>query len=153
MKGFLLCTALLLAIPLGWAVLGAEDPRKRIESPKEGEEVAALMHQKLEQAQKVLEGVALGDFDRISKASSEIVQISKRAQFLVMRTPKYDLYANDFRRSAEALIQNAKDRNLDAAALTYVDLTLTCVRCHKYVREVRHGRLEIELPRDLRAGR
>ena len=27
--------------------------------------------------------------------------------------------------------------NLDACALSYVDMTLTCVKCHKYVRETR----------------
>jgi hypothetical protein len=38
-------------------------------------------------------------------------------------------------RSDKALIKNAEDKNLDAAALSYVDLTLTCVKCHKHLRE------------------
>ena len=44
--------------------------------------------------------------------------------------------------SRRELIKNAEDRNLDAAALSYVDLTLTCVKCHKHVREVRKVELD-----------
>ena len=44
----------------------------------------------------------------------------------------------DFQRSADSLAQNARDKNVDAAALSYMKLTLTCVECHKYVRETRN---------------
>ena len=37
--------------------------------------------------------------------------------------------------------KEVKKRNLDAAALNYVDMTLLCVKCHKHVREVRRTRL------------
>jgi hypothetical protein len=99
--------------------------------------VAELMRRKLQRAQKVLEGVALRDFEMIAQNAEELVEISKEAQWKVLRTPRYEIYSGDFRRNAEALIANAKDKNLDAAALSYVDLTLTCVKCHKHVREVR----------------
>lgn len=99
--------------------------------------VGALMKRKLEQAQKVLEGVALNDPEKIAKHAEELMLISKQAEWMVLKTPQYELYSNEFRRAAETLIKNAKDKNLDAAALSYVDMTLTCVKCHKHVREVR----------------
>jgi hypothetical protein len=110
--------------------------------PKEPTNVSELMKKKLRHAQKVLEGVSVKDFDLISKNAEELILISNEAQWKVLRTPRYDIYSNDFRRNAETLIKNAKDQNLDAAALSYVDLTLTCVKCHKYVREERMTRLD-----------
>jgi hypothetical protein len=99
--------------------------------------VPELMRRKLEGAQKVLEGVAVKDFSLIAKHAEDLLAISKEAEWKVLKTPSYEIYSNDFRRNAEALIANARNKNLDAAALSYVDLTLTCVKCHKHVREIR----------------
>jgi hypothetical protein len=104
--------------------------------------VQALMKRKLVEAQKVLEGVALNDFDMIAKHANELIAISREAQWKVIKTPDYDMFSTDFRRNANALVKNAKDKNTDAAALSYVDMTLTCVKCHKHVREVRMVRAD-----------
>jgi hypothetical protein len=61
---------------------------------------------------------------------------------VVIRTPQYELFSNQFRKTAESLVKNAKAKNLDGAALDYFDLTMTCVKCHKYVRETRMTRLD-----------
>jgi hypothetical protein len=106
--------------------------------PKSDEDkLRALMHKKLENSQKVLEGITTQDFKMISSHAEELIAISKEAGWKVVKTPRYEAYSNDFRREAEDLIKAAKDKNVDAAALAYVDLTLTCVKCHKHVREER----------------
>src|SRR5262245_22493709 len=102
----------------------------------------ALMIKKLDNSQKVLEGLALGDFEKIGKHADELIAISKAAEFRVIKTPQYELHSNDFRRNAETLVLMAKGKNLDGAALAYVELTLSCVKCHKHVREVRMARLD-----------
>jgi len=56
------------------------------------------------------------------------------------------LYSNEFRRNAASLVQKAKEKNLDGAALAYVDMTLTCVKCHKHMRETRRTRLDLPNP-------
>ncbi len=129
---------MVFVLALGVAVLSGhgEEPKK----DKDKEKVSELMRKKLENSQKVLEGVVTNDFDLIAKHSDELMAISKEAEWKVLKTPQYELYSNDFRRTADTLTKNAKDKNLDGAALTYVELTLTCVRCHKYVREVRRAR-------------
>jgi hypothetical protein len=107
------------------------------EEPKKGDKLGDLMHKKLVASQSVLEGIALNDFKKISAQADELIAISKRAEWMAIKTPKYELYSNDFRRSAENLADSAKDKNIDAAVLNYVELTLTCVKCHKHVRETR----------------
>ena len=101
------------------------------------------MKRKLTNSQKVLEGIALNDFDKISNHAEQLILISKQAEWKVMKTPQYEMFSNDFRRSAEELVDKAKQKNIDGAAFSYVDLTLTCVKCHKYVRESRQGKLKI----------
>jgi hypothetical protein len=102
--------------------------------------VEGLMQRKLARAQKVLEGIATKDFDMIARNAEELIAISKEAEWKVITTPRYELYSNEFRRNADALVGAAKEKNLDAAALSYVDMTLTCVKCHKHVREVKMAR-------------
>lgn len=108
----------------------------------EPDAVKALMKRKLENAQKVLEGVALNDFEKISKHADDLIAISKAADWKVLKSAQYDLYSNEFRRNAETLVQQAKAKSTDGTALAYVELTLTCVKCHKHVREVRMTRLD-----------
>jgi len=103
-------------------------------------DLKALMRKKLEASQKVLEGLALSDFDAISKNAGELSRISKAAEFRVFKTPQYELYSNQFRRTVETMDEMAKAKNNDGAALAYVEMTLTCVKCHKHVREVRMAR-------------
>ena len=100
-----------------------------------------LMRKKLQHSQKVLEGIALGDFKLIARQADELISVSKTAEWKALNTPKYEIYSNEFRRSAENLIKNAKDKNIDGATLAYVELTMNCVKCHKHVREVRMTRL------------
>jgi hypothetical protein len=113
-----------------------DEPKK----DKENEKVSDLMQKKLKHSQKILEGVAIGDFKKIGDSADELVLISRDAEWKIVKTPRYELISNQFRDNAEDLIKQAKDKNLDGAALAYVNLTLTCVKCHKYVRDERMGR-------------
>jgi len=126
-------TVLAAALFLGLVLLTA-----RAREPRKDDR----MKRKLASSQKVLEGIAVGDFKLIDKHAEELLLIAKEAGWKVLKTPSYELYSNDFRRHAETLMKNAKDKNLDGAALTYVELTLTCVKCHKHVREVQMTSLE-----------
>jgi hypothetical protein len=55
----------------------------------------------------------------------------------VLQTPEYLQQSQDFRRTADAVTEAAKKKNLDGTALAYVELTMKCINCHKYVRGVR----------------
>ncbi len=116
-------------------VLGVVSIRIQGDEPKTKE--ADLMRKKLEHSQKVLEGIAVGNYRMIEDNAEELMTISKKAAFKKFDSPAYEMYGNQFRRSAEGLIESAKAKNNDAAALNYVEMTLSCVKCHKYVRETR----------------
>jgi len=122
-----------LAITLGLVTgLSHGQEKKKDENP-----TAALMKKKLAASQKLLEGLALNDFTMIKENSDALHDISLEASFKSLKTPRYELYADEFQQTTEKLSKAAKEKNLDAAALAYVDLTLNCVKCHQHVREVR----------------
>jgi hypothetical protein len=130
--------ALFTVVP---ALSGHDEKDKRGAEPKK---VSDLMRKKLTHAQKVLEGIALNDFNKIAEQAGELIEVSKAAEWAVVKTPQYELRSNQFRRAAEEMIEKAKEKNVDGAALSYVELTMSCVKCHKYVREVRMTRLDRE---------
>lgn len=136
-KRILVAAALALCLPVFQG--HGQEPKGKPDQKVEG-----LMRRKLESSQKVLEGVAVNDFKMITKHADELIDISKQAEWKVIRTPQYELHSNEFRRIASELVKNAKDKNLDGAVLTYVELTMTCVKCHKYVREVRQASLDLD---------
>ena len=108
---------------------------KEKEAPTRG---SKLMVEKLKYAQTLLEGLATNDFEKITVSARELIRISKEAEFFAAhKTPMYEVHTNNFRRAAETIIQKAKDKNLDGATLAYVDMTVTCVRCHQHTREIR----------------
>ncbi len=71
----------------------------RADQPPKPEDVTALMHKKLVHAQKILEGIALADLDLVGQNAADLAVLSKQVQFKVLKTPQYELHANEFRRA------------------------------------------------------
>jgi hypothetical protein len=107
--------------------------------PADPKKPPTVMQRKLAHAQKVLEGIALNDFASIATNADELTLCAQEASWKVIKSARYELYSNDFVRNLEGLKKAAKNKNTDAAALAYVDMTLTCVKCHQYVREEKIG--------------
>jgi cytochrome c556 len=112
-----------------------------INSPARGEDdLAAFMKVKLRHAEKVLEGLATEDYELIVKNSQAISLLCEDEMWAVLQTPEYRERSREFRRSVDAITEAARSKNLEAAALSYVDSTMKCVSCHKYVRKTRSAR-------------
>ena len=114
------------------------------------DKVAVFMKAKLAHSQQVLKGLATEDFELIAKNAQAMSLLCEDEIWMVLQTPEYRERSTEFRRSVDSVTEAAKKKNLEAAALGYVDVTLKCVNCHKYVRKVRMARLE-ELPQRERA--
>ena len=128
---------LVIAVALGViaVVVGAGVFAAAVES----EQPASLrdfMRAKLSHSQKVLEGLTSGDFDLIAKNSQAMSLLSQESNWNVLQTKEYLERSQDFRRTCDSMTEAARKKNLDGAALAYVDLTMKCINCHKYVRGV-----------------
>ena len=100
------------------------------------EELQIFMRAKLKHSQNVLEGLVLGDYDKIVKGAQEMSLLSLAASWQVLQTPEYNDYSRKFRDATDNLSDVAKKKNLDAATVAYNRVTLRCVECHKYVRTI-----------------
>ena len=116
----------------------AQDPPKPKAAPPQAKGLT-VMERKLKHAQGLLEGLALKDFVKIEKSADELMQCVKEATWRINDTDKYLLYSNEFIREIEGLQKAAKKKNVDAATLAYMEMTMTCVKCHEHLRETRIG--------------
>jgi hypothetical protein len=95
-----------------------------------------FMRKKLEASQSLLEGLAVEDFDMIVAGARQLKTTSAAAEFMVINDPIYAQQADEFRRIVDKLEKAGRERRLDGATLAYVDMTMSCVECHKHVRSV-----------------
>lgn len=93
-----------------------------------------FMRLKLEHSQKLLEAIALEDFEEISRNAQKIALLTEDENWKVMQTVDYRRHSDDFRRTANAVTEAARKKNLDGSVLAYVQMTMQCVHCHQHVR-------------------
>lgn len=109
-----------------------ESPSGKKELDKSG--ISRFMRAKLDSSQQVLEGLVTEDYKLIEQGAQQMQLMSKAAEWQIIPGPVYAQYSTEFQRSAEQLAKHAKDKNIDAAGLSYMQLTMNCVSCHRYIR-------------------
>ena len=105
------------------------------EQAVEPDQVAVFMRAKLAHSQDVLEGLSLADFGLIAKGAQELSLASQAASWQVLQTEEYARQSGEFRRSCDTLRRAAGEENLDGALLAWMEVTMKCVQCHRYVRD------------------
>jgi cytochrome c556 len=99
-----------------------------------------LMQQKLDHSQVILAAVTMSNWAEMERQSEALSQITRDPAWMVLNTPEYARRSQAFVRAAEDLVDAARRRDLDAAPLAYVSMTLSCVQCHRYVARARIAR-------------
>lgn len=125
----------LQALSMSRLPLAAEEPTVG-DKPND---VALFMRAKLGHSQHVMEGLALADYALIERGAHDLALASQASSWQVLQTEDYARQSREFRRACESLRTAAKDNNLDGAALAWMEVTLKCIQCHKYVRDVGTG--------------
>jgi cytochrome c556 len=93
-----------------------------------------FMRDKLELSKRVLEGVATEDYDLIVAQGIRLSAMTKEADWRLFENPDYEQQSTVFRRHVDSLVKAARNKDLDAATLAYVRMTMSCVDCHRLVR-------------------
>ena len=129
-----------------WAVVAA------LGQPKVGVSTKEFMREKLGHSQKVLEALAMEDFYTMEQRSKKLSAMTQEATWQAFQNPDYAQHSATFRRHANSLTKAAQEKDLDAATLAYVRLTMSCVDCHKFVRGKLVAAIDME-PRVALAGK
>ena len=96
-----------------------------------------FMQQKLDHAKTLLEGLALEDFAKIADSAQSLGLLSMESNWSTLTTEEYLKQSGDFQRTIAMIKSAAEEKNVDRATLGYMQLTVRCVECHKYVRNAR----------------
>ena len=96
-----------------------------------------FMRTKLTFSQAIVEGLAVKNFDIINTAATEIRNVTEGEMWLVHKTPEYNRYSDELKRSVEELIKASEAKNLEGCTLRFFDVTLKCIDCHEYLRRNR----------------
>jgi cytochrome c556 len=96
-----------------------------------------VMQVKLERSQAVLKALVTADLATLEKQAVALGELTKQAEWGVLKTPEYARHSQEFLRAAEALAAAARAGDLSGATFDYATLTYRCVQCHQHVRGVR----------------
>jgi hypothetical protein len=121
--------AIILGIAV-WRVRGQQPPASSVQK-----QLKPIMHLKLEYSQAILAALAIEDFDKLAQNAQNLSLLSLESNWNVLTTEEYIQQSAAFRRACGVIQEAAHEKNVDRAALGFMDLTVRCVECHKYLRK------------------
>ena len=104
------------------------------DNPSVAKKNAKLMEKKLAVSQELLPALANEDFAQLKKNADELSKLAKQ-QWIANDTPEYQAQLKDFWIVVDGIAASAEEKNLDEATLGYVQMTISCVKCHKSLRK------------------
>ncbi|MCP4782818.1 MAG: hypothetical protein GY903_15340 [Fuerstiella sp.] len=104
-----------------------------------------FMRMKLNASNQILEGLVVDDLTLVVKGSEALLKMSAAEKWRASNDMMYLQRSRDFRQSVELLRNKAKKASIDGAALAWVDVTMSCIQCHEWVRNVLVADLSAEL--------
>jgi hypothetical protein len=109
------------------------------DEPQDESKPSFWMEKKLEYSQRMIRGLATENFDEIAKSARLMGGLSQFERWVRGGVPEYRSQLTLFQTANRELARAADNNNLDGAALAYVQMTLSCVNCHKVVRDLVRG--------------
>ena len=111
--------------------------QKKVPDAKRDLEQTTFMRKKLEASSQILDGLTSENAQLIIKGAKALVEMSAAEKWQVRNDVMYRQFSGEFQRSAQSLLEAAEKENYDAAALKWIDTTMKCLECHKFVRGTR----------------
>ena len=97
-------------------------------------QINAFMLRKLDLAKDMLEGLTTNNMDKISQSAQGLNALSLESAWNVYTTEEYLDMSEDFRHSLSMIRNGAKSGNPDRATLGYINMTVQCVECHRFLK-------------------
>jgi len=120
-----------------WAVLHAQE---RPSDATNRTTLGDFMKRKLDLSHSLLTALASEDLAAAGEEAQRVSILCLDEDWKLIKTPEYAERSSEFRRTANAISKGARDKNLAAAQLAYVQLVGQCFSCHEYVRDARKGK-------------
>jgi len=129
------CVATVTAFVAGlWLVAPGISQEKK---PTKTEVLREFMRKKLDASNQILEGLVTEDAKMIAVGAQTLNEMSTAEKWRISNDVVYGQFSEEFQRSTKKLKQAAEKGNFDDVALKWIDTTMGCVECHKWVRGMR----------------
>jgi hypothetical protein len=99
----------------------------------QGPAVDRVMQKKLAVTQQILEAVVTSRWSDLEARSRDLEDLTNDPAWRVLTAPEYATHSHRFRLAVRALHDAAAKRDLEATPKAYIDVTLSCVECHRYL--------------------
>ena len=106
-------------------------------APAQTARTGPMMREKLVHAQRVLEALAVSNYEMLARESAELSRIAESPRWAELKTRELRPSTDSFLKAVADLSAASKRRDLDAAAASYSALVTTCYQCHKQLKNMR----------------
>ncbi len=122
----------------GKFIKAAADEKKKSADDKEEVEalLAEFMQKKLDASSRILRGLMIEDYELIEKNADTLLKMSHAEKWRASNDMMYLQHSTQFRNVVDDLRQKAKKKSPDGASLAWVNVTMSCIQCHQWVRNV-----------------
>jgi hypothetical protein len=93
-----------------------------------------LMQRKLQLSQDVLEALTIEDYELLGRSAKELRDLAE-SQWTEIDTPEYRAHLKNFWVVTEGMQEAAEKESVDRVAITYLQMTRSCLNCHEYLRQ------------------
>jgi hypothetical protein len=104
---------------------------------KDKEKASIWMNAKAEFSANILAALTQGDFAKIRRNAQDLDMASHLELLFQADSPEYKQQTTLFIAANKELIRQANAKNIYGATLAFNQLTISCVQCHKMVRETK----------------
>ncbi len=134
-----LCTTLAVNVSLQAQQKEVVNPTEptQTEQASEAHPMSYWMMKKTQVSQAIFAELAKGDMERVAKLSDELTFLNKVEGFVRTKIPGYSGHLQVFQFANQELGRQARKENVEGAALAFHQMTISCVSCHKLLREQR----------------
>jgi hypothetical protein len=133
----ILCTATLCLLAIFSQVVGQD--QSAVENPlatsDESERFEFWMKVKLGESQKLFAALARADFTSIVESGQKLKKVSALEGFVRRKTPGYSTQLKSFEFAVGEILRQAAKENIEGVTSGFQQLTLSCVKCHKQMRQ------------------
>ena len=129
---------ILLAGCISTSTVSADPPAEQAndrEVKTDTKEMSVWMRKKMDYSQAILRGLAMGDYEAIEVSAAQMHRLNKVEGFVRRRNPRYTRYVREFESISSELVEQAKAENLAGVTLTFNQMTVNCVNCHREMRK------------------
>ena len=105
----------------------------KVQDPKD--KASAWMKYKLAASQKILEGMTRADYAMIEKHAAAMQNVGYLEEWGRADVPGYASHLHAFKHANRDLVLAAQAKNLDGVTIAYSQLTISCMQCHRFIRD------------------